>query len=590
MRAGWVTSESRLRVALLAVVVGTLAGFGAVGFRLLIGLFRNLFFFGTLSLHYDANMHTAASVWGAGVILVPVLGALLVAFLVKDFALEARGAGVAEVMDAVYHERGVIRPAVALIKALAASLSLGSGASVGREGPIMQIGATVGSTVGQVIRMAEWERVTLIAGGAAGGIAATFNTPIGGVLFAVELVMTEISARTLVPVALATGTATLVGQTYFGDHPVFRLAQATQPVSLAPVSLFAAYAVLGLILGLVCVAFIRAVYAAEDLFDRMPGNYYTRHALGMLLVGVVMYLLMHYYGHYYVHGAGYATVRDLMTGALGASALLALLFALKLLVTAVTLGSGGSGGVFSPALFMGATVGAAYATALNHLVPGHLDPAVMAAAGMGGVVGAVTGAAVTAMVMVFEMIRDYHVITPLLITTSLAYGLRRLLMEESVYTLKLIRRGHFLPELRTASPFLRQPAAKAADTPVRRLSAAQWSAGVPAREPDRAPHLLIVDHGRVRAVVPAEELAALWAGRASRFNAAHEDFVVVGAGEAVTGVVAAVRRAGAAAALVTADGRLTQADEVLGVLSAAELARRSGLVPAMLGRAGARRP
>ena len=164
----------------LAVLVGVIAGLGAVVFRGLIGLFHNLLFLGKLSVIYDANLHTPTSHWGAGVVLVPILGALVVAFLVKNFAPEAKGHGVPEVMDAIYYNKGVIRPIVAVIKSLASAVTIGSGGSVGREGPIVQIGSSFGSTLGQLLRLPAWQRITMLAAGAGGGIAATFNTPIGG--------------------------------------------------------------------------------------------------------------------------------------------------------------------------------------------------------------------------------------------------------------------------------------------------------------------------------------------------------------------------------------------------------------------------
>jgi chloride channel protein, CIC family len=205
----------------LSLLVGIVAGLGAVVFRALIGIFHNLLFLGRFSAAYDSNTHTPASLWGPFVILVPVLGAFGVAFLVKNFAPEAKGHGVPEVMDAVYNRRGVIRPVVSVVKALASALSIGSGGSIGREGPIIQIGSSFGSTIGQLLRLPACQRITLIAAGAGGGIAATFNTPVGGVLFAVEIVMHEVSARTLVPVITATATATYVGQLFFGPHPSF---------------------------------------------------------------------------------------------------------------------------------------------------------------------------------------------------------------------------------------------------------------------------------------------------------------------------------------------------------------------------------
>ena len=210
------------RLSLIAIFVGAVTGFGAIGFRGLIGFIHNLFFLGRISFFYDANTHTPASPWGVFLVLVPVVGALIVTLLVTKFAPEARGHGVPEVMDAVYYSEGRIRPMVAAIKSLASALSIGSGAAVGREGPIIQIGASLGSTIGQIIPLAAWQRITLVAAGAGSGIAATFNTPLGGVMFAVELMMPEVSVRTFLPVALATGTATFIARLFVGLDPAFQ--------------------------------------------------------------------------------------------------------------------------------------------------------------------------------------------------------------------------------------------------------------------------------------------------------------------------------------------------------------------------------
>jgi CIC family chloride channel protein len=417
-----------------SVLVGIVGALGAVVFRGLIALFHNLAFLGQWSLVYDANTHTPPGPWGPFIIFVPVLGAAGVAFLVSTFAPEAKGHGVPEVMDAIYYHKGVVRPIVALIKSLASALSIGSGGSVGREGPIVQIASSFGSTLGQFLRVSVWQRITLIAAGAGAGIAATFNTPIGGVLFAVEIMLHEVSARTLVPVTIATATASYIGQLFFGSHPSFVI--PTLEVSYFhpanPLVLFL-YVGLGVIAGLVSALYIHSIYAFEDFFDtRVKGNYYTRHMLGMFAVGAIMYALLLTTGHYQIEGVGYATVL--------------VLFALKLLATSLTLGSGASGGVFSPALFMGATLGGVYGLAMHTLFPGlPIQPAAFAVAGMAGVIGGSTGAAMTAIVMTFEMTLDYTVIIPMTITVALSYGIRRLLQHQSIYTQKLARRGHRIP-------------------------------------------------------------------------------------------------------------------------------------------------
>jgi CIC family chloride channel protein len=455
-----------------ALAVGIVGALGAVGFRALIALFHNLLFLGEWSVSYDANVHTPPSPWGPFVILVPVLGAAGVVFLVGNFAPEAKGHGVPEVMDAIYYNKGIVRPIVALIKALASALSIGSGGSVGREGPIIQIGASFGSTLGQLLRVPVWQRVTLLAAGAGAGIAATFNTPVGGILFAVEIMLHEVSARTLVPVTIATVTASYVGRLIFGSHPSFVIPALQTPYfhPTAPMVL-PLYALLGILLGLGSVVYIRSIYAFEDFFDRrIGGSYYRRHLLGMLAVGVIMYVLLRTTGHYYVEGVGYATVQDVLSG--WVSWLLVGLCLLKLLTTSLTLGSGASGGVFSPALFMGATLGGAYGMVLHQLFPElPVSPAAFAVAGMAGVVGASTGAALAAIVMIFEMTLDYTVIIPMTITVALAYGVRTLLQRQSIYTLKLARRGHDIPSALQANFYLLSRAKAIMDTHFATVSA-----------------------------------------------------------------------------------------------------------------------
>jgi CIC family chloride channel protein len=201
MKLRWPLRLGLVRLSLLAIVVGLVTGLGAAVFRDLSGLIHNITFLGVFSFDYEANEFTPPSPWGALIILVPVIGGQIVTFLITKFAPEARGHGVPEVMDAIYYQDGMIRPVVAVIKSVASALSIGTGAAVGREGPIIQIGSAIGSTLGQIVRMAPWQRITLVAAGAGAGIAATFNTPIGGVMFAIELMMPELSARTFLPVS-----------------------------------------------------------------------------------------------------------------------------------------------------------------------------------------------------------------------------------------------------------------------------------------------------------------------------------------------------------------------------------------------------
>jgi chloride channel protein, CIC family len=448
-----------LALTLFAVLIGIVTGFGAVIFRDLIGLIHNLLYYGQLSVAYDANAHEQPSPWGPGIVLVPIIGGLGVVLLVSKFAPEARGHGVPEVMDAIFYRDGKIRPMVALIKSLASSLSIGSGAAVGREGPIIQIGASLGSSVAQLIRIASWQRITLVAAGAGAGIAATFNTPIGGVMFAVELLLPEVSVRTFLPVALATGTATFVGRSLLGARPAFevpaKLFLAGAPASLDAVLLCV---VLGVCCGCAATAFIRGLHEAERWFERIR-NPYLRHVIGMTAIGSMMYAFLLGSGQYRIDGVGYSTIQDILLGGLMAGPFMALLFVSKLAATSVSLGSGSSGGIFSPSLFMGATLGGAVG-ALAHgflAVPDVTVPA-FAMVGMAAMVGGATGAAMTAVTMIFEMTRDYDIVMPMIVAVAVSIGVRRMLSAENIYTIKLVGRRHFIPKAMHANMFLVRPA------------------------------------------------------------------------------------------------------------------------------------
>ncbi len=433
-----------MRFYLLTILVGLIAGAGAIFFRDLIGFFHNLFFYGTFSTSYDVLKHALPSVWGPGVVFVPVAGAILVAFLVKNYAPEARGHGVPEVMEAIYYKKGIIRPVVAIVKAIASSISIGTGGSVGREGPIIQIGAAFGSTLGQIFKITDWERITLIACGAGGGIAATFNTPFGGILFALEIMLVEFSIRTMMPVMIATATATAISYTVFGDQPF--LPFDLSMISVLTLPTWSMFLFLSVAIGMAAALFITVIYMAEDIFDLVPGGYYVRHVLGMFLVGISLYLMMQFSGHYYLQGVGYATVMDVLSGLLLHPGFLMLLAGLKMLDTALTLGSGGSGGVFSPLLFIGATLGGGLSTFIPSEHP-ILLMQIGALAGMAGMIGAATGASLTAIIMTAELIQNFNIILPLMAIVVIADLARRAFIKSNVYTLKLFRRGDQVPEI-----------------------------------------------------------------------------------------------------------------------------------------------
>ncbi len=562
------------QLSLLALLVGVVTGFGAVGFRDLIAFIHNLLFLGQISFRYDANLFTPASPWGALVIAVPVIGALAVTFLVSHFAPEAKGHGVPEVMDAIYYGSGIIRPVVAVVKSVASAIAIGTGAAVGREGPIIQIGSALGSTLGQIVRMLPGERIILVAAGAGAGIAATFNTPIGGVLFAIELMMPEVSARTFLPVALATGTATFIGRFFFGVRPAFSVPP------LAPLSVNASsaltlclYALLGALIGVAAAAFVRVLHLLEDWFDRIRGRY-LRHALGMLLVGLMMYALLRGFGHYYIEGVGYATVQSILVGQLSAVGLLALLFAGKLAATTLSLGSGSSGGIFSPSLFMGATLGGAFGSAVAALHPPFpVNVPSFAMVGMGAMVGGGTGAAMTAIAMIFEMTRDYDIVLPMILAVAVSVGVRRLLSRESIYTMKLFRRGHAVPKALQANMFLVRRAEEVMD---REVVLAQAGDGVEAflAHPDHGGglrHVVISDGERILGVVRVNTAlrhasAAAQAGITMR-DIASSNFAVVHADEIMFEVIHEIWNCGAGMAVVIRAHSLPETSNIVGVIS-----------------------
>jgi chloride channel protein, CIC family len=569
-----------LLVCGLALVVGVITGLGAVVFRALIGFVHNLLFLGQPSFVYDSNLFTPAPPWGPWVILVPVIGGLGVTFIVNTFAPEAKGHGVPEVMDAIYYNRGMIRPVVAVAKSLASALSIGSGAAVGREGPIIQIGSALGSTLGQVIRMSMGQRIILVAAGAGAGIAATFNTPIGGVLFATELMLPEISVNTFLPVAIATSTATFIGRVFFGSRPAFDIptSLSSLPVTPGGALILLLYVGLGVLVGAAAALFVRSLHWSEDLFEKVPGGY-LRHALGMLLVGTLIYALMRWGGHYYVEGVGYATIQATLSGQLMAAGFLLLLYVCKLIATTVSLGSGASGGIFSPSLFMGATLGGAFAALISALIPGlPISVPAFAMVGMGSMVGSGTGAAMTAVAMVFEMTRDYDIVLPMILAVAAALGVRRMLSRENIYTLKLVRRGHPIPKALHANMFMVRLARDAMEPDFLLVDeATNFEAFLRMSDGATGMRHVVVTRGNlivgvIRVNTDLRRTVSAAANDVPMGALARRDFTIVRTDTVVFDVIARLsRRRAAMAVVVTGTGR-PRADKVVGVISKEHIA------------------
>jgi CIC family chloride channel protein len=511
----------------LALIVGVMTGCGAVALRGLIGLFHNAFYNGIVSIWYDANISEGPSRFGDLVFLSPIVGGLVVVFLVQRFAPEAKGHGVPEVMDAVFYKQGNIRGQVALIKSLASALSIGSGAAVGREGPIIQIGAALGSAFSQLIKLSTGQKITLLSAGAGAGIAATFNTPLGGVLFALEILLPEVSNRTFLPVVIATGAATTIGRMLIGPDPAFVVTEIQ--LSLARslgLEEAIAFVLLGILCGVASWAFIRLLVVMEDGFPRLPGNAYTQNVFGMAAIGLMMVVLTHSFGHPYVDGVGYGVIQSTLDNKMTSAGLLALLFVLKMLATTISLGCGASGGIFSPSLYLGATLGGAFALAAGTILPhAGLTAPSAAIVGMAAMVGAGTGGVMTAIVMVFEMTRDYAIIVPVIVAVAVAAGIRRTLVGETIYTIKLRHRGHRIPKERHINLYLVK---QAQDIMERRFILAK--AGTSLKEAisaegdaDDLRAIIVEREGRIVGLIPPR--SGLWLESQSNPNLLVERFV-----------------------------------------------------------------
>jgi CIC family chloride channel protein len=423
-----------LQLVVPAVIVGAGAGLAAVAFRWLVTAATFIF---TGTQDYSSSVGHPANPWlpwlgGAFVIIAPSVGGLLYGPLVDRFAREARGHGVPEVMYAVSKRGGRIPGKVAVVKALASAITIGSGGSVGREGPIVQIGSAMGSTLARVMRMPESRVRTLVACGAAGGIAATFNAPIAGVFFALELLLRDFAAASFGAVMLASITASVVGRSMLGDHPFLTLPTFT----VANPSQFALFAVLGLFAGLVGVGFTRVLYAIEDFCDwAWRGPEWLRPVAGGLLLGLLLFAIPQMYG------VGYPVLEKSVMGGYALGMLILLLVA-KIIATSLTIGIGGSGGVFAPSLFIGAMLGAAFGDVVGLVIPSLAGQAgAFALVGMGAVFAGATRAPITAGIILFELTGEYSIILPLLLAIIVATGTSRLLTQDTIYTLKLRRRG-----------------------------------------------------------------------------------------------------------------------------------------------------
>ena len=426
LKLGQLKTNEHTVMAILAVIVGLAAGLGAVGFRYLIDFFQTLAYGSPNEL-----LEVLETIPWSYKVGIPAAGGLLVGPLVYFFAREAKGHGVPEVMEAVALKGGVIRKRVVLVKTVASAISIGTGGSVGREGPIVQIGSAIGSTLGQALNVSGDRMRALVGCGAAAGIAATFNAPIAGSMFALEVVLGDFGLATFSPIVISSVMATAVSRAFLGDTPAF-IVPAYQLVSAWE---FPIYLILGLFCAAVGVTFTKTLYRFEDLFDSLKFPEYLKPVIGGLILGVSgLYIPQ-------ILGVGYGAM-DLALGQQLAWWLMLLLVAAKLLATSITIGSGGSGGIFAPSLYLGVMAGGFFGMVVHYLFPNvTASPGAYSIVGMGAVVSATTHGPLAAILILFEMTGSYEIILPLMFSCIIATIASGQLMKESIYTLKLVRRG-----------------------------------------------------------------------------------------------------------------------------------------------------
>ncbi len=430
-----------LYMVVCAVFVGLAGALGAVLFRLLIRAIQGFAFEGVDGLvavfeegiaaetrdPLDVAQHMAWY-WK---IAIPAIGGLLVGPLIYFFAREARGHGIPEVMKAVAVRGGVIRARIVGVKALASALSIGTGGSVGREGPIVQIGSAFGSTLGQWLRLNAAGVRTLVGCGAAAGISATFNAPIAGAIFAAEIIVGDFAVTQFTPIVISSVVASVVTRYAVGNHPAFPVPdyEIVSPFELGP------YMIAGIAAGLVAVAFIRTLSLAEDTFARIPMPEWSKASLGGAMVGVMAIWLPN------VYGVGYTTISGALMGQLTVG-LMAILVVAKIIATSVTIGSGGSGGVFAPSLFLGAMAGGVVGTLVEQYFPGATaSSGAYALVTMGAVVAAATHAPVSAIIIIFELTQTIDIIPALMTACVISTLVAQISYRDSIYTTKLRRQG-----------------------------------------------------------------------------------------------------------------------------------------------------
>jgi chloride channel protein, CIC family len=550
-------------VSVYAILVGLMGGLVAQALLELIYLFTNIFFYGKWSFTVTYPVYNRLGLW---VILIPPIGGFLVGLMVHFWEPTLKGHGIPEAMEAVLIGKSRIRVRVGILKPLATAFAIGTGGPFGAEGPIIQTGAAFGSVFGQIIQLTPYQRRVLLAAGAAAGMSATFKAPLAGILVAIELLLFEFRARSFIPVAIASCVATAVAVHFRGWTSLF----PAPSFALRSMQELWLFALLGLLMALVAIAMIRVLFWLENFFDHFPVKPAAIWApvVGALVLGVI--------GYFYpqVFGTGYDTIRKMLNDRLTTTALLGVSVA-KFWALVISLGSGTTGGVFAPSLIVGGGLGAAYGTAMHHLLPGPVsDPALYSLVAMAAVFGGIARAPFTSIVFLFELSRNPNAVLPLIIACMVCDGMVRLFSSESIMTGKLVKRGLIVLQDYTVPVLMRSrieqvmrkgfaavPADADVKSVVQQFSASTESVG---------PLPIVEEEGSLVGIIEAHDLLKGVEGHLKARDIARKDFVLAYAGESVDQVLQAMLNRNADnVVVVDSDGR----SKPVGIARAADILR-----------------
>jgi CIC family chloride channel protein len=483
-------------MSFLAAGIGLLAGLIAFVLYKLIGLFTNIFFYHRFAADFISARHNQLGLW---VIPIPVIGGIVVGFMAKYGTSKIKGHGIPEAMEAVMVNRSRIAPRVAILKPLSAAIAIGTGGPFGAEGPIIQTGGAVGSLVGQVLHTTASERKVLLACGAAAGMSATFNTPIAGVILAIELLLFEFKARSFIPLVVASTLATAVHMQLLGTGPMFKVTAMDFGIPHA----LPFYLLLGLICGLAAVGFSKLLYWTEDQFEKLPVDELWWPAIGALGLGIIGYFVPR------VLGVGYDTIGDILNANLAWKLLLVVMVA-KAVALVISLGSGTSGGLLAPMFMSSAAMGGVFALGVDRIFPtANLSAGAFALVAMGAVFGAASRATFSFIIFAFEITRDYNSVLPLMLVSVIADGIAMWLMPRaSIMTEKLRRRGLHVHQEYEADVLQQVRVSETMDPDVPKLSAdmkvSEMSDLIARRDPEVCRHqgMLILDSdGKLSGVI-----------------------------------------------------------------------------------------